>query len=95
MSYYRKCESSQIFVKNTVTHCIDSCKSVTMCGEVEVPEKHLDVCRTCNSTGHECKENPIAGEAGEGAFEYLYLMSRHFIYMLFFYGCWWFLNGCP
>lgn len=37
-----------------------------MCGEVEVPEKHLDVCRTCNSTGHECRENPVAGEAGEG-----------------------------
>lgn len=37
-----------------------------MCGEVEVPEKHLDVCRTCNSTGHECRENPEAGEAGEG-----------------------------
>lgn len=37
-----------------------------MCGEVEVPEKHLDVCRTCNATGHECKENVRAGEAGEG-----------------------------
>lgn len=39
---------------------------MTMCGEVEVPEKHLDVCRTCNATGHECKENPEAGEPGEG-----------------------------
>lgn len=37
-----------------------------MCGEVEVPEKHLDVCRTCNSTGHECRENASAGAAGEG-----------------------------
>lgn len=65
-SCYRKCESSQIFVKNAITHCIDSCKAVTMCGEVEVPEKHLDVCRTCNATGHECKENPRAGAAGDG-----------------------------
>lgn len=39
----RKCESSQVFVKNSLTHCIDSCKSVTMCGEVQVPEEHLDV----------------------------------------------------
>lgn len=53
-------------MKNAITHCIDSCKAVTMCGEVEVPEKHLDVCRTCNATGHECKENPAAGESGEG-----------------------------
>lgn len=27
-----------------------------MCGEVEVPEKHLDVCRTCNKAGLNCKE---------------------------------------
>lgn len=63
---YRKCESSQIFVKNAITHCIDSCKRATMCGEVEVPEKHLDVCRTCNATGHECRENHLAGETGAG-----------------------------
>lgn len=40
---YRKCESSQVFVKDNLTHCIDTCKSETMCGEVVVPEKHLDV----------------------------------------------------
>lgn len=37
----RKCESSQVFVKNGLTHCIDSCKEVTMCGEAEVPREHL------------------------------------------------------
>lgn len=36
-----------------------------MCGEVEVPEKHLDVCRTCNATGHDCKEDRTQ-EPGEG-----------------------------
>lgn len=41
--YSRKCESSQVFVKDGLTHCIDSCKKTTLCGEVEVPEDHLDV----------------------------------------------------
>lgn len=44
-----------MFVKNGLTHCIDSCKEVTMCGEAEVPREHLDVCRTCNATGQDCK----------------------------------------
>ena len=26
-----------------------------MCGEVEVPEPHLEVCRVCNSFGQNCK----------------------------------------
>lgn len=54
----RKCESSQVFVKNSLTYCIDSCKPVTLCGEVQVPEDHLDVCRVCNSTGQDCREDP-------------------------------------
>ncbi|XP_055699747.1 leishmanolysin-like peptidase isoform X1 [Phlebotomus papatasi] len=61
----RKCESSQVFVKNSLTYCIDSCKAVTMCGEVVVPEKHLDVCRTCNATGQDCRE-ATGSEAGPG-----------------------------
>lgn len=36
-----------------------------MCGEVQVPEKHLDVCRTCNATGQNCKEDDKS-ELGEG-----------------------------
>lgn len=39
----RKCDSVQVFVKNSQTYCIDSCKTTTLCGEVEVPEEHLDV----------------------------------------------------
>lgn len=54
----RKCESSQVFIKNTLTHCIDQCKQVTMCGEVIVPDDHLDVCRVCNATGQNCKNDP-------------------------------------
>lgn len=54
-----------MFVKNSMTHCIDSCKPVTMCGEVQVPEEHLDVCRTCNSTGQDCKDDPTS-QRGSG-----------------------------
>ncbi|KAJ8947161.1 hypothetical protein NQ318_002524 [Aromia moschata] len=50
----RKCSDSQIFVKDGRTHCIDTCNEKTMCGEVEVPDDHLDACRTCNSTGQNC-----------------------------------------
>ncbi|XP_024887665.1 leishmanolysin-like peptidase [Temnothorax curvispinosus] len=65
----RKCESSQVFVKDHHTHCIDTCRPVTMCGEVRVPEDHLDVCRTCNGTGHNCgiAEGSIAGPGIDGA----------------------------
>ncbi|XP_050084903.1 leishmanolysin-like peptidase [Anopheles aquasalis] len=61
----RKCESSQVFVKNSMTYCIDSCKAVTLCGEVQVPPEHLDVCRVCNSTGQDCHED-ASTVAGQG-----------------------------
>lgn len=51
---YRKCSDTQVFVKDGWTHCIDTCNEKTMCGEVEVPEDHLDACRTCNATGQNC-----------------------------------------
>jgi leishmanolysin-like peptidase len=61
----RKCESTQVFIKNALTHCIDSCKSVTMCGEIIVPDDHLDVCRVCNATGQNCR-NEASSRAGRG-----------------------------
>ncbi|CAD7091076.1 unnamed protein product [Hermetia illucens] len=61
----RKCESSQVFVKGGQTYCIDSCKAITMCGEVPVPKEHLDVCRVCNATGQDCRVDPES-EAGPG-----------------------------
>ncbi|CAK9806829.1 Leishmanolysin-like peptidase [Anthophora quadrimaculata] len=65
----RKCESNQVFVKDHHTHCIDTCRPTTMCGEVVVPEDHLDVCRTCNATGHNCgiAEGSKAGPGIDGA----------------------------
>uniref|UniRef100_A0A6P7H2M7 Leishmanolysin-like peptidase n=1 Tax=Diabrotica virgifera virgifera TaxID=50390 RepID=A0A6P7H2M7_DIAVI len=50
----RKCNDSQVFVNNGWTHCINTCKEKTECGQVEVPEGHLDACRVCNSTGQNC-----------------------------------------
>uniref|UniRef100_A0A1B0GDZ8 Leishmanolysin-like peptidase n=1 Tax=Glossina morsitans morsitans TaxID=37546 RepID=A0A1B0GDZ8_GLOMM len=61
----RKCNSTQVFVKGGLTHCIDNCKAVTMCGEVEVPYEHLDICRVCNASGQNCRIDNST-EAGEG-----------------------------
>ncbi|XP_073817388.1 leishmanolysin-like peptidase, invadolysin [Musca autumnalis] len=61
----RKCNSTQIYVKNGQTHCIDNCRPVTMCGEVQVPEDHLDVCRVCNATGQNCRVDDST-QAGDG-----------------------------
>lgn len=52
----RKCQDTQIFVKDGLTYCIGQCKEKTTCGEVEVPEEHLDTCRVCNIVGKECRE---------------------------------------
>ncbi|XP_062702031.1 leishmanolysin-like peptidase isoform X1 [Aedes albopictus] len=74
----RKCESSQVFVKNSLTYCIDSCKPVTLCGEVQVPEDHLDVCRVCNSTGQDCREDTstFAGAGISNADFVFYVSAR-------------------
>ncbi|KAL7295625.1 hypothetical protein TKK_0010988 [Trichogramma kaykai] len=65
----RKCESTQVFVKDNLTHCIDTCKSETMCGEVVVPEEHLDACRICNKAGLNCRVEPgsVPGSGIDGA----------------------------
>ncbi|XP_046600078.1 leishmanolysin-like peptidase isoform X1 [Neodiprion lecontei] len=65
----RKCESNQVFVKNQHTYCIDTCRTETVCGEVVVPPEHLDVCRTCNATGHDCgvAEGSKAGPGIDGS----------------------------
>lgn len=51
----RKCPSTLVFVRGGRTHCIHSCQAETMCGEVKVPEAHLNPCYVCNSTGHNCR----------------------------------------
>ncbi|XP_018320626.1 leishmanolysin-like peptidase [Agrilus planipennis] len=72
----RKCNDTQIFIKNSLTHCIDNCLEKTMCGEVEVPEEHLDACRICNSTGQDCKiaKGSRPGE-GINGFDFIFYIS--------------------
>ncbi|XP_044740862.1 leishmanolysin-like peptidase isoform X2 [Chrysoperla carnea] len=72
----RKCDHPQVFVRKYLTHCIDSCRAKTMCGEVEVPEAHLDVCRVCNATGQNCREDPnsVAGPGIDNA-DFLFYVS--------------------
>ena len=54
--YFRKCEQNQVFFKSGDPHpyCKNACETTTMCGEVEVPEAHLEVCRVCNAFGQNC-----------------------------------------
>ncbi|XP_045509284.1 leishmanolysin-like peptidase [Colias croceus] len=51
----RKCPTRQVFIRGGRSHCIDSCSLETMCGEVRVPEEHLNPCYVCNNTGHDCR----------------------------------------
>ncbi|KAJ8913177.1 hypothetical protein NQ315_009014, partial [Exocentrus adspersus] len=64
-----KCRDTQVFVKDGWTHCIDSCNEKTMCGEVEVPEDHLDSCRTCNAIGQNCGV-ALESKPGTGIVDY-------------------------
>lgn len=65
----RKCENNQVFYRKGDLHsyCKNSCEVKTLCGEVEVPESHLDVCRTCNATGLSCTEHGTPGSGIQGA----------------------------
>lgn len=63
----RKCKDNQVFYKPQSRHpyCKVSCEPVTMCGEVRVPESHLEPCRVCNAYGQNCdvigRERPGEG----------------------------------
>ncbi|XP_022901692.1 leishmanolysin-like peptidase [Onthophagus taurus] len=70
----RKCNDSNVFVKNNLTHCIDACKEKTMCGEVELPEHHLDACRTCNASAQDCTNTTSAGKGITG-YDFVFYVS--------------------
>ncbi|XP_068085914.1 leishmanolysin-like peptidase [Anabrus simplex] len=66
----RKCENNQVFYRrgDPYPYCKNSCEDRTMCGEVEVPEAHLETCRTCNATGQNCSViGPAPGPGIAGA----------------------------
>ncbi len=49
-------------------YCKNACEPRTMCGEVKVPEEHLEVCRVCNAFGQNCKlKGPKGGKGIDGA----------------------------
>ena len=66
--FCRKCEQNQVFFKSGDPHpyCKNACEEHTMCGEVEVPEEHLEVCRVCNAFGQNCMISGPAQPAGPG-----------------------------
>ncbi|RWS04785.1 leishmanolysin-like peptidase [Dinothrombium tinctorium] len=66
----RKCPNNQAyFPPNNRSHqyCIGACEMVTTCGEVVVPEEHLDVCRVCDRNGAKCKEVNDVDADGENS----------------------------
>lgn len=44
--FHRKCVNNQVFYRKGDPHpyCKNACEDRTMCGEVQVPEDHLEVC---------------------------------------------------
>lgn len=43
--HFRKCRNNQVFLVPNDPHpyCMNACEAATMCGEVQVPEHHLEV----------------------------------------------------
>lgn len=72
----RKCNDTSVFIKKSRTHCIETCKEVTTCGEVRLPEEHLDACWVCNSTGQNCgiAKNSTAGRGIKG-YDFVFYVS--------------------
>ncbi|KAG8200700.1 hypothetical protein JTE90_022316 [Oedothorax gibbosus] len=68
----RKCLNSQAFYPNSenleqLQHCRERCENITTCGEVVVPEEHLEPCRFCTSSGHFCKSSTSEGSGIQDA----------------------------
>ncbi|UYV62458.1 LMLN [Cordylochernes scorpioides] len=56
----RKCPNNQVLFPShdPRQHCLMRCENVTYCGEVVVPEEHLEPCRVCDPPGRNCKSLP-------------------------------------
>lgn len=65
----RKCPNNQAFSpdQDPYLYCNEYCEKVTTCGEVAVPEEHLEPCRVCDRTGRYCQTQP--GRRGRGIAE--------------------------
>lgn len=72
----RKCENNQLFYRKEEVYCKNACDERTMCGEVQVPPDHLEVCRTCNETGQDCGTQPgSARGAGIDNADFIFYVS--------------------
>ncbi|KAJ6224326.1 hypothetical protein RDWZM_002871 [Blomia tropicalis] len=62
----RKCLNDRTlyseFIHNGYQHfhpyCVDGCDEHTLCGEVVIPENHLEECRVCEMNGENCQTVP-------------------------------------
>ena len=72
----RKCENNQYFLApdDPTQYCKNRCVT-TKCGEVRVPDEHLDSCHTCNSNGRSCELKTEAGEGVDNADFVLYVST--------------------
>ncbi|XP_022253400.1 leishmanolysin-like peptidase isoform X1 [Limulus polyphemus] len=65
----RKCPKNQAFFPEQdrkQQYCVEHCENVTTCGEVVVPEEHLEWCRVCNAAGHHCRSQYHQKQKGQG-----------------------------
>ncbi|XP_038046399.1 leishmanolysin-like peptidase [Patiria miniata] len=62
----RACAFSHYYTLANDTHeyCSGSCNSITRCGPVTIPDKHLHACYTCDETQSNCHKS--GGETGPG-----------------------------
>ncbi|XP_064643669.1 leishmanolysin-like peptidase [Lineus longissimus] len=75
----RQCETSYIRYKNDdpYHYCSDGCSPMTMCGEIRVPEDHLDVCRMCSPPpSGSCYTNGTSGPGVRNADFILYVSTK-------------------
>ncbi|ESP02771.1 hypothetical protein LOTGIDRAFT_212290 [Lottia gigantea] len=44
----RKCENSHVGYRNQISCCYEGCSRKTVCGEIEIPNEHLEECNWCD-----------------------------------------------
>ncbi|XP_050546786.1 leishmanolysin-like peptidase [Daktulosphaira vitifoliae] len=73
----RKCLNNQVFYRKGDPHpyCKNACEDRTMCGEVQVPEEHLEACKTCNASGMDCGTGTSQSGAGIEGADFVFYVS--------------------
>jgi leishmanolysin-like peptidase len=57
-------------------YCINKCKIFTYCGPVLIPEEHLDICRTCDSSKVHCTKETSKSTGFTNADFVLYISAN-------------------